>query len=259
MEALVERDAPPEHIVIETSGLALPKPLVAAFNWPEIRHRVTVDGVVAVVDGPALRDGTFADDPDAVQAARVADDALDHENPLAEVFEDQLACADLVIINKADQLSTAQQAEVRAAVGGKLRTGVSVVTAEHANGPLSVVLGIGAGAEDDLAERPAHHDGDDDHEHDDFESFVMELGAVPDPAALEARLREAAAACGVLRMKGFLDVPGKARRHVVQAVGTRVERYYDRDWRVDEPRRSRIVVIGENPLARSEIERIVTG
>ena len=49
-----------EHIVIETSGLALPKPLVQAFHWPAIKSRVTVDGVVAVVDGAALADGRVA-------------------------------------------------------------------------------------------------------------------------------------------------------------------------------------------------------
>lgn len=257
MEALVEREDPPEHIVIETSGLALPKPLVAAFNWPEIRHRVTVDGVVAVIDGPALRDGRFADDPEAVQAARLADEMLDHENPLAEVFEDQLACADLIIINKADQLSAEEHRSIRDSVGQTLRDGVSMISAEHAAVPLPVVLGLGAAAEGDLAARPTHHDGDEDHEHDDFESFTLELGSVDNPAALEARLKEAAQACGVLRMKGFLDVPGKARRHVVQAVGARVERYYDRDWQVDEERGSRLVVIGERPLDRIEIARII--
>ena len=104
IEALLAREPAPEHILIETSGLALPKPLVAAFNWPEIRTRLTVDGVVAVVDGPALAEGRFADDEDALQAQREADDALDHESPLAEVFEDQIGCADMVILNKTDLL-----------------------------------------------------------------------------------------------------------------------------------------------------------
>lgn len=260
MEALLERDNPPEHIVIETSGLALPKPLVAAFNWPEIRHRVTVDGVVAVVDGPAFHAGRFADDPDAVQAARAADEMLDHENPLAEVFEDQIACADLIIVNKVDQLSAPDHAQVRSSISAASRDGVSVVSAEHANVPLAVVLGLDAKAEEDLAARPTHHDGPDaDHEHDDFESFTLDLGAIPDLDAFEARAREAATSCGVLRMKGFLDVPGKQRRHVVQAVGNRIDRYYDRDWRTDETRASRLVVIGERPLDRSAIERIIAG
>ncbi len=104
MEALLARPEPPDHIVIETSGLALPKPLVKAFTWPEIRTRVTVDGVIAVIDGEAVAAGRFASDPEAVDAERRADQALDHDSPLEELFEDQLACADLVVLNKTDLL-----------------------------------------------------------------------------------------------------------------------------------------------------------
>jgi cobalamin biosynthesis protein CobW len=105
LEALLDRPNPPEHILIETSGLALPKPLIKAFNWPAIRSRVTVDGVITVVDGPAVAAGRFADDPAAVAAQRAADPSLDHDNPLAEVYEDQLNAADLVVLNKADLLA----------------------------------------------------------------------------------------------------------------------------------------------------------
>src|SRR5271154_7173901 len=91
MEALLDRPDPPVHIVIETSGLALPKPLLKAFGWPSIRSRVTVDGVIAVIDGPAVAAGRFADDPAAVAAQRAQDPSLNHDNPLAEVYEDQLA------------------------------------------------------------------------------------------------------------------------------------------------------------------------
>src|SRR6516164_8415831 len=100
---LLDRESPPEHILIETSGLALPKPLVQAFAWPEIRIRTTVDGVLTVIDGPAVAAGQFANDPEAVARQRAADPALAHDNPLEEVFTDQLACADLVVLNKTDR------------------------------------------------------------------------------------------------------------------------------------------------------------
>ena len=182
IEALLARDPAPEHIVIETSGLALPKPLVAAFNWPEIRNRVTVDGVVAVVDGPAVLDGRFAADPAALQAQREADEALDHESPLEEVFEDQLACADLVVLNKVDLLDADERARTRALLAGDLRAGVKIVEAEQARIDADVLLGLAAAAEDDLAARPSHHDEfDGEHDHDEFDSFVLSLGPVADP------------------------------------------------------------------------------
>jgi cobalamin biosynthesis protein CobW len=259
LEALIDRDAPPDHIVIETSGLALPKPLVDAFNWPEVKSRVSVDGVVAVIDAAAVADGRFADDPEAVAAQGAADPNLDHDNPLEEVFKDQLACADLVILNKADLVDGAGLAAARRAVEARLRPGVRVVAA--ANGAVAppVLLGLGAAAEEDLASRPSHHDGEAEHDHDDFASFVVERAPVAEPAAFLARIEAAIAAHDILRVKGFLDVPGKALRHVVQGVGGRLQHYYDRPWQSGEARRSRLVVIGRRGIDRAAVEAALRG
>ena len=260
IEALLARDPPPEHIVIETSGLALPKPLIKAFNWPEVRTRVTVDGVIAVIDAAAVAAGTFAPDPEAVAAQRAADPALDHESPLEEVFEDQLLCADMVVLNKSDLVGDTEMARVRAEVGARLARAVKVVPTAHAAIDARVLLGLHAAAEDDLAARPSHHDGlAGDHDHDDFESFTVALGAIADPEALHRRLLAAIEAHAILRVKGFLDVPGKEMRHVVQAVGARIERYYDRPWRTGEARLSRLVVIGEKGLDRAAVVAALGG
>lgn len=253
MRTLVERDAPPDHIVIETSGLALPKPLVKAFDWPEIRSRVTVDGVVAVVDGAAVADGRFADDMDALQAGAV------HDNPLEEVFEDQLACADIVLLNKADLLDEAALQAVTAEVAARLRGGVRALPSRHGKVDLGVLLGLEAAVEDDLAARPSHHDTEDGHDHDDFESFAVAVPAVSDLMALEARLAAALRDFDILRLKGFLHVAGKDMRHVVQAVGTRLQRYYDRPWGAAEPRDGRLVVIGLKGLPRAAIAAAILG
>ena len=260
IEALLAREPAPEHILIETSGLALPKPLVAAFNWPEIRTRLTVDGVVAVVDGPALAEGRFADDEDALQAQREADEMLDHESPLAEVFEDQIGCADMVILNKSDLLAANGAEEGAARMQPHLRPGTRIVKAAHGRVPPDLLLGLEASAEADLASRRSHHDDlDEPHDHDEFESFVMAPGTVDDPAAFAERLSAVAAQHGVLRAKGFLDVADRRRRLVVQAVGTRVDRHFDRDWRPDERRESRLVVIGLAPLDRAAVEAAIRG
>ena len=252
ISALLDRADPPDHIVIETSGLALPKPLVKAFHWPEIRSRVTVDGVVAVVDAPAAAAGRFAST--AEERARP-----DHDNPLEEVFEDQLACADMVLLNKSDLMEPGDLAAFKADIETRLRPGVkAMVTSRAAIDPL-VVLGLSAAAEDDLAARPSHHDLEDGHDHDDFESFAIGLPAIDDPAALEARLVSAIATHDILRLKGFLHVTAKEARHVVQAVGTRVERYFDRPWKQGEARASTLVVIGRKGFDRAAIEAIIQG
>ena len=253
MQKLLNRENPPEHIVIETSGLALPKPLVKAFNWPEIRSKVTVDGVIAVVDAPAVADGRFADDPDKVQAVREDDDNLDHHSPLEEVFEDQLLCADLVLLNKSDLLDVADKPKVTEILNREMRPGAKVVETVKGAIDLKVLLAMDAAVEDDLDARPSHHDGDDDHDHDDFESFSLTIDDVTDPAALEAKIKAVTIAHDILRMKGFVNVPGKPMRHVIQAVGPRIERYFDRPWLDGESPRSHLVVIGQTGMDRDAI------
>lgn len=260
MEALLDRARPPEHILIETSGLALPKPLIRAFNWPGIRSRVTVDGVVTVVDGPAVTDGRFANDPVAVAAQRAADPSVEHDNPLAEVYEDQLLAADLVVLNKADLLGADGIARLRVDIEAALPRAVKVVAATGGRLDPAVLLGLEAAAEDDLAARPSHHDAEDGaHEHDDFESFVVMLPEAASADTLVARLREVAEAHDVLRMKGFAAVAGKPARLAIQGVGGRFRHEYDRPWTAGEDRAGHLVVIGRAGLDREAIAAAVAG
>jgi cobalamin biosynthesis protein CobW len=253
IERLLARPDPPEHIVIETSGLALPKPLVQAFAWPEVKARATVDGVVAVIDAAALAEGKFADDPAALAAQRAADPALDHDNPLEEVFGDQLASADLVLLNKTDLLAPSTLDAVEAALRDRLRPAVKLLRSQGGAVPPGLLLGLAAAAEEDLANRPSHHDLDGAHDHEDFESFVVARGPVADPERFLHRIGAVLTAHDVLRLKGFLDIPGKEFRQVVQGVGARLQHYFDRPWRPGEARSTRLVVIGRKGLDRTAI------
>ncbi|WP_420402510.1 cobalamin biosynthesis protein CobW [Nisaea sp.] len=259
IEAILARPDKPDHIIIETSGLALPKPLVKAFAWPEVRTRTTVDGVIAVIDAAAVSEGRFADDHDAVQGQREADESLDHESPLEELFEEQLQCADMVVLNKTDLLDEAGLADVREIVAPYLRGGVKTVASAHGQLGADVLLGLDAAAEDDLDSRPSHHDDGHEHDHDDFDSFVLPLASVEDVEALEARIVAAVRDHDILRVKGFLDIPGKPMRQVIQGVGPRIQRYFDRDWKGGETRESRLVVIGHHGLDRDAIAAAIAG
>jgi cobalamin biosynthesis protein CobW len=253
LQFLLDRSAPPEHILIETSGLALPKPLVQAFAWPEIRTRTTVDGVLTVIDAAAVAAGRFADDPAAVARQRAADPALAHDNPLAEVFADQLGCADLVVLSKTDLVDPARLPALRREIAALLRPGVELVDARHGRLPPAVALGLAAAAEDDLAARPSLHDAEAGHDHDDFESFVVTRGTVADGDGFLARLRAILRAEGVLRVKGFVDLAGRERRQLVQAVGDRLQYHFDRPWQPGEERMTRLVVIGRKGIDRATI------
>ncbi len=253
IEALLARVPQPEQIVIETSGLALPKPLVKAFDWPGIRTRVTVDGVIAVVDGAAVAAGRFADDPVKLAAQRAADSSIDHDNPLEEVYEDQLLCADLIVLNKADLMSGDTARRVSAEIQATVPRAVKIVETREGRIDPAILLGLGAAAEDDLANRPSHHDAEEGHDHDDFESFVLDIPATSDPAGLLVHLAAVAEQHDVLRMKGFIEVTGKPMRLLVQGVGQRFRQQFDRAWAPGEDRRSRLVVIGEKGLDRAAI------
>ena len=259
LKSLLDRPNPPEHIVIETSGLALPKPLVQAFRWPAIKSRVTVDGVVAVVDGAALADGQVAADLDALKRQRAADTALGHDDPIEEVFGDQIACADLVVLNKRDLLDDAGIERAMATVSGALPRAVRVVAVADGKVDPAALLGLGVGTEDDVENRKTLHDDELEHDHDDFESFVVDMAEVSDPAAAARRIASVAEAHNVLRMKGFLVVSGKPMRLLIQSVGPRVSHYYDKPWAASEPRQGSLVVIGLKGLDRAAVTKSLAG
>lgn len=246
MRELVARRGDLDQILIETSGLALPKPLVQAFQWPEIRNTCTVDAVITVVDSPAVAAGTFAAHPEQVDEQRKQDPNLDHESPLHELFEDQLASADLVVLNKADLLDADALAKVRAEVAEELPPAVKIVEASAGQLPLSVLLGLNAEAELHIDSRPTHHDheGHEDHDHDEFDSFHVDLPEVEERALLDA-LNALVERHTILRIKGFVAIPGKPMRLLVQGVGKRFDKHFDRAWRSDETRGTRLVVIGQ--------------
>ena len=255
MAKLLARNPAPEHIVIETSGLALPQPLIRAFNWPEVKSRVTVDGVVTVIDARAVADGRFAENEDAVDAQRVADLKLDHESPLHELFEDQISCADLIILNKSDLVDEAEFARVSALVTGEKRPAAQMVRSVRGKLSADVLIGLGAPAEDDMDSRLSHHEleGEEQHDHDDFDSFVVAMPPIADPRDLSRTLIEIAGEMPMLRAKGFLAVAGKPMRLAVQGVGPRIDSYFDRPLREDEKGKGHLVIIGMKGLDREQV------
>jgi cobalamin biosynthesis protein CobW len=232
--------------LIETSGLALPKPLLKAFDWPDIRSRITVDGVIALADAEAVASGRFAPDVAAVDAQRLADESIDHETPLSEVFEDQISCADIILLTKPDLAGPEGVAKAKAIIAAEAPRTLPMVEVTEGGVDPRILLGLEAAAEDDIEARPSHHDDHDDHEHDDFESVIIDIPEIADPAELVRRIEAMAKAQNILRVKGYAAVAGKPMRLLVQAVGARVRHQFDRPWRPDEVRQGRLVVIAEH-------------
>ncbi len=241
MAALVARREQIDCIMIETSGLALPKPLVQAFRWPEIRTHATVDGVITVVDCDALAAGRLVGDLAALEAQRQADDSLDHETPIEELFEDQLNCADLVLLTKTDCVDEAAQNRVTTWLQTQAPQGVKIVPCDSGQISPDVLLGFNAAVEDHLDSRPSHHDHDD---HINAIPLTFDQGF--DPQALVQRLKTLVDTQEIYRIKGFVNVPHKSMRLVLQGVGPRFDTFYDRPWQPEESRQTRLVFIGHD-------------
>jgi cobalamin biosynthesis protein CobW len=255
MDKLLMRDRPLDAIVIETSGLALPQPLLKAFAWPAVRTRATVDGVVTVVDALALSEGRITLDEDAVAAQRAADDSIDHDDPIEEVFEDQLACADLVVLSKSDLVSPEQLGQIEIKLAAALRPGVRIVRSQGTLAP-PVLIGLNAAAEDDMAARAGHHGDEEDHDHDDFDSIVVTPPPAGDLEAMRARVSDALNLTGVLRVKGHARIRDKSAPVVVQGVGGRVDLSFGRP---DVKQAEHLVVIGLKGFDTEAARRALAG
>ncbi len=262
MEQLISRNPQPDQIIIETSGLALPQPLVRAFNWPEIKPKVTVDGVIVVVDGPAVLEGKFAANTDAIMKQRDDDDNLSHDTPLSELFENQLACADLVVVNKLDLITAGERDQLMSDISAIVRKGTVIIKSQMGSVDPKIILGLGIGSEQNIYSRDEiqhHHgeNGEDHHDHDDFESFIFKLPAINNPDDFKTALREAIIKHNLLRVKGFGAVVGSPMRMVIQAVGPRVDSYFDRPFSETEAYETRLVIIGETGINQAELFRML--
>lgn len=257
MQKLLQRRDKIDCILVETSGLALPKPLVKAFRWHEIRNSATVDGVIAVVDCQALAAGTLVGNLEALEAQRQADPNLEHETPIEELFEDQLACADLILLTKTDLVDKVTLSKVQQWLQQQVAVGVKIVPCDRGEIDPNLLLGFNAAVEDNLDSRPSHHDDEEEHEHDDgINSVQLIVDRTFEPKALTNKLQKLVRQQEIYRIKGFVSVPHKPMRLVLQGVGNRFDFFYDRLWLKDEPRQTRLVLIGRK-LDRQRVEQAI--
>ena len=256
MQQLLAQDPPPDHIVIETSGLALPQPLVQAFNWPDIRSSVRLDGVITLVDGPAIQAGGFVQDMAALDAQREADEELDHESPIEELFSDQLEAANLILLSKSDLLDAEAIASVSQTISQSLSHKTPIVPVSAHTASLPALLGLELEEEAFARSAHSHHHHDHDHHHhhhddshDAFESRILILPALENGPAFVSKLSYVAKEFGVLRAKGRLAVTGKMLPLVVQAVGRRVDSYFGKAGPTDRTDgMGALVVIGASGM-----------
>ncbi|MBD0402586.1 cobalamin biosynthesis protein CobW [Flammeovirga sp. EKP202] len=271
MLELIERKEDIDHIVIETSGLAMPKPLLRAVNWPDLKPHITIDSVITVVDAVGVATGEFCD-RQRVQEQRLADESLDHETSIEELFLDQLTCADLVLVSKRDLVDDAKFEEISSFVQQKIRANTKIIPVVNGEVSNDLLLGLDASAEDDVENRHSiheehhHHDHDHghdhehhhhdhshdhhhhhDHDHDDsLSTELLQYSETADIKQLVKELTQLVKENEIYRIKGFVNIPNKPMRMILQGVGDRFDYYFDRPWKEGETRKTHLVVIGKN-------------
>jgi len=262
LSGLMKRKGKFDAIIVETTGLADPGPVAQTFFVDDdVRAKAQLDSVTTVVDAKHL-------------PLRLADS---HE------AVEQIAFADQIILNKTDLVSEAELVAVEAQIR-RINPLAPIHRAQRSNVPLEAVLGRGGfdleritGLDPEFLNpghgEPGHvhdescdhdhdhHHGHDDHDHGDHDhaahDHVAEAGIRGVSLTLDRPLNgtrvtnwlnELLQEQGpdILRAKGILDVSGEDRRLVFQAVHMILEGDFQRDWRADEPRFSRMVFIGRN-------------
>jgi len=260
METLLERSDQLDGIVVETSGLALPRPLLQALDWPAIRRRVHVNGVVTVVDGEALSAGSPVGDPDALERQRQEDQSLDHLTAIEDLFEDQLQAAGLVLISRSDQLQPSELARVVQTIEPRVRPGAGTLAMSRGEIDPALVLGLDApeSIHSDHHDHE-HHDHDDahhDHDHHDHSHVEAVSGQVRlegafDRKTLEELLPQFVRSNAVIRLKGRVWLAGKTLPLQIQMVGPRLDSWFeaapDQAWVPDTGSGVEFVVIGLRP------------
>ena len=244
IEKLLERRESLDCIFIETSGLALPTPLIQAFNWPEIRNSATVDGVVTVVDCEALISGKFTNNLDYLIAQKEQNYSIEHETPIEELFQDQLACADLVLLTKCDLVGQKELSDIKNWLSSRLRNGVKVVSCYEGQINIDVLLGFNAFVEEHLDSRSHHHDDEHHHHDDNINAITITLPGECEPKALIKILSKLVENYEIYRIKGFVHVVDKPMRLVLQGIGNSFNTFYDRFWNSDELKETKLVLIG---------------
>jgi cobalamin biosynthesis protein CobW len=197
--------------------------------------------------------------PEALEAQRLADPSLDHATAIEELFEEQLEAADLVLVSRADSLDPAALAALQERLRPSLRPGTPVMSMERGQIDPALVLGLsrpstdqshGAGDQDHHAHdhhgHDAHHEAHHDHTHVAMESLAINLPGVFDRERLEISLRALIASGALIRVKGRLWLPGKARPLQIQAVGPRLECWFEADDAPGSPKQDglELVVLG---------------
>ncbi|MEN2495131.1 MAG: hypothetical protein TECD_01049 [Hyphomicrobiaceae bacterium hypho_1] len=252
MERLLTQESAPDHIIIETSGLTLPKPLVQALRWPQMRSRVVLNGVIVIVDVFTILDLLDAKEAAFFETRKQIKGSFKHYSSLYKIFKDQLSCADLIVLNKHELLLDSSIENIDQLIKSEKKPGVQLIKSVHGNIPSELIMSNSIGVKNNIGVNHMDHNHDT-HAHDEFKSVSVNIPSAINQQVVERVVAEVVKDYGILRVKGFAVIEGKSMRLIVQAVGPRVQTYFDCHWTDLEQKKGYLVLIGQKGLDRGAI------
>lgn len=216
-----------DHMVIETTGLADPAPVIQTFFVDEdMKEQLSLDAVVTVVDAKHI-----------------------HQHWDADEAQEQLAFADIVLLNKTDLVEETDLTSLERRIKA-MNAMAKIYRTRDAAVEMEAILGVSAFDLNRALEiEPGFLEEEHDHEHDDsVKSVALVEGGALNPDRLNSWLSHLIQTQGpkIFRMKGILNIDGQDRRFVFQGVHMLFDGQPDRLWKPQETRKNELVLIGRD-------------
>ncbi len=223
IKALLEFNPPIESIIIETSGLALPIPLIQALNWPEIRSSIYLDVVVGIVNGESMLNGSPINDLNKITKQYNDTDKIDHNASIEELFEEQLEVSDMVLVSRSDILNDDQFDFVKNKIKGSLNSFVPVLKSKNGKIDLNYLFDFNFKKETYKEFLNEEHD----HNHVELVSDSIKLNYFLEKNDFEKEMSKILDELNILRIKGRIWIPNKLLPLQIQIVGKKINTWFE--------------------------------
>jgi len=224
IQTLLKTNKDLDAIIIETSGLALPIPLLKALNWPEIRTSIYLDFVISMVNGDSMINGSPINDLYSINSQYKDIKKIDHISSIEELFKEQLEVSDIVLISRSDLISEKQFNLIKRDLQRKVKPNVPILKSFNGETNLSLIL-------DSNIKKINYQEiltNEHDHSHANIFSDFLKTDYFLEKNQFELEMSQILKVINILRIKGRVWIPKKKLPLQVQIVGRKINTWYEK-------------------------------
>ena len=224
IQTLLKTNIDLDAIIIETSGLALPIPLLKALSWPEIRTSIYLDLVVVTVNGESMINGSPINDLFLINTQYKDTKKIDHFSSIEELFKEQLEVSDIVIVSRSDLISEKQFNLIKKDLQRKVKPNIPIIQSFNGETNLGFIF-------DSSIKKNNHRESitdEHDHSHAMIFSDFIQTDYFLEKDQFEFEMSQILENLNILRIKGRVWVPQKTLPLQVQIVGRKINTWYEK-------------------------------